>query len=308
MFWKDFVKDYLRFSKKDRVGAIAVLALIAIIYVMPIIFKPKPDPNFIKVLPMMTKVEDSLGSNNLRNNEGETGYTSLQKFKGHPGFIEGDLFPFDPNTLSMEGWKQLGLNERTAKTIIKYRSKGGKFYKPEDLTRIWSLPPGFYDRVKSYINCESVKAVYEEHAYINRNFNNKRERIISIVEINQADSNDYIQLPGIGNRLAQRIINFRNKLGGFYSVDQIAETYGLPDSTFKMIRGYLKSGSDVKKISLNVCSKEELKSHPYIKWNLANAIIEYRNQHGPFKKLEDIKNILLINDSTFSKIAPYLSL
>jgi competence protein ComEA len=61
-------------------------------------------------------------------------------------------------------------------------------------------------------------------------------------------------------------------------------------------------------MALNECSKDELKMHPYIKWPLANAIIEYRNQHGPYKQLKELKNIVLINDSIFSKIAPYLSL
>jgi competence protein ComEA len=310
MFLKDFVKDYLTFGKRDRVGAIALLFLIAIIYALPRFFKPEPDPNFIKVLPVLVKGVDSLEKNEKNAFKTGKGYVYPPAYNKQRGFIEGELFEFDPNTISLEGWKKLGLNEKTAKTIIKYRSKGGRFYKPEDLTRIWTLPPGFYDHIKNYINCESVTSRLEHNSYSNNNNNNNRvwKKEISIIEINQADTNAFIQLPGIGSRLAQRIINFRNKLGGFYSIDQIAETYGLPDSTFKRIRTYLKSGDDVKKISINESSKEELKAHPYIKWNLANAIIEYRNQHGTFKRLEELKNIVLINDSTFSKIAPYLSL
>src|SRR6476661_2406146 len=305
MFWKDFIRDYLTFGKRDRIGAIAVLFLLAVTYTLPRIFQPKPDPNFIKVLPVLVKGVDSLEKKEGSTFRAEKDYASAYKYKKQPGFIAGELFQFDPNSISLEGWKKLGLNEKTATTIIKYRSKGGRFYKPEDLTRIWNLPPGFYDRVKNYINCESIKSSFNTYSYTN---NKSQKKEIFIVEINQADTNAFIQLPGIGPRLAQRIINFRNKLGGFYSVDQIAETYGLPDSTFKMIRNYLKSGSDVKKIPLNECSKEQLKAHPYIKWNLANAIIEYRNQHGTYKKLEELKNIVLINDSTYAKIAPYLSL
>ena len=307
MLLKDFVKDYLTFSKRDRVGAIALLILIAIIYALPRFFKPKPDPNFIKVLPVLVKGIDSLEKNENNDYKPGKGIVDHSVSNKQRGFIEAELFEFDPNTISLEGWKKLGLNEKTAKTIIKYRSKGGRFYKPEDLTRIWTLPPGFYDHIKGYINCESVKSRLEHNSYSNNN-NRVWKKEISIIEINQADSNAFIQLPGIGSRLAQRIINFRNKLGGFYSIDQIAETYGLPDSTFKKIRSYLKSGDEVKKISINGSNKEELKAHPYIKWNLANAIIEYRNQHGAFKRLEELKNIVLINDSTFFKIAPYLSL
>jgi competence protein ComEA len=306
MFWKDFIKDYLTFSKRDRIGVIALLVLIGVIYALPHFFKPKSDPNFIKELPLLVKGTDSLDRNEAGLPETGKNYSSNHKFVKEPGFIKAELFQFDPNTITLDGWKKLGLNEKTAKTIIKYRNKGGKFYNPEDLTRIWSLPQGFYERVKDFMDCESVRPKFGQPTFVNNKRTGRKE--ISIIEINQADSNAFIQLPGIGTRLAQRIINFRNKLGGFYSVDQIAETYGLPDSTFKSIKNYLKTDADIKKMALNECSKDELKMHPYIKWPLANAIIEYRNQHGPYKQLKELKNIVLINDSIFSKIAPYLSL
>ena len=128
------------------------------------------------------------------------------------------------------------------------------------------------------------------------------------VDVNSADTMALIALPGIGSKLALRIINFRDKLGGFYSVDQIKETYGLADSTFQKIKIYLMVDGQVEKINLNTVTKDQLKIHPYIKWNLANAIIEYRTQHGDYKTIEDLKNISMLDESTFSKIAHYLTL
>ena len=129
--------------------------------------------------------------------------------------------------------------------------------------------------------------------------------LISIKPILQA----FIALPGIGNKLALRIVNFRDKLGGFYSIDQIGETYGLPDSVFRKIKPFLKLETNlVKKININTATKDEMKSHPYIKWNLANAIVEYRNQHGNFSSLEDLKKISLITTEVFDKIKFYLVL
>ena len=116
-------------------------------------------------------------------------------------------------------------------------------------------------------------------------------------------------MPGIGSKLAYRITNFRDKLGGFYSVEQIKETYGLADSTFQKIKPYLNVNADaIKKMNINTATKEELKVHPYIKWNLANAIVEYRTQHGNYKNLQELKNIVLIDDEAFNKILPYLTL
>jgi competence ComEA-like helix-hairpin-helix protein len=115
-------------------------------------------------------------------------------------------------------------------------------------------------------------------------------------------------LPGIGPKLASRINSFREKLGGFYSIDQVAETYGLPDSTFQKIRPYLKFSGEVKKINVNRATREELSSHPYIRWKMAGAITEYRKQHGDFAKLEDLKKVFLVDDAAFLKMLPYLSL
>jgi competence ComEA-like helix-hairpin-helix protein len=131
----------------------------------------------------------------------------------------------------------------------------------------------------------------------------------AIIEMNNADTSALIALPGIGSKLAARIVNFRDKLGGFYSVDQVGETYGLPDSTFQKIKTRLYCDENaIRKININTASKDELKGHPYIKWHLANVIVEYRNQHGVYKSLEDLKKIVLIDEITYKKVIPYLHL
>jgi competence ComEA-like helix-hairpin-helix protein len=219
-------------------------------------------------------------------------------------------FSFDPNTLDQNGWKKLGLPDRTINTILNYRSKGGRFYKKEDLQKIWGLPEGFYQYVEAFIQITPANnANYTATSAVTYPTKVKREWKITTIDINQADTSAFIALPGIGSKLAFRIINFRDKLGGFQSIDQVGETYGLPDSTFQRIRQFLECPEvALKKIYLNTATKDELKLHPYIRWNLANAIVEYRNQHGNFNSLEELKKISLIDEATFKKILPYLSL
>jgi competence ComEA-like helix-hairpin-helix protein len=242
----------------------------------------------------------------FRKDDGGNTYQFERSVPG--GFTEGELFPFDPNTITAEDWQRMGLNARTTKTIINYVSKGGKFYKPEDLQKIWSLPEGFYERVKDYMRITTVRKEYPKYddnkpAFV------REERKVVLIPVNSTDTAALIALPGIGSKLAARIISFREKLGGFYSVEQVGETYGLPDSTFQKIKGRLQvDESTIRKINLNTATKDELKVHPYIRWNLANAIVEYRNQHGPFKSLEELKNIVLIDEAIFDKMIPYLSL
>ncbi len=199
------------------------------------------------------------------------------------------MFYFDPNTLSKEGWEKLGLREKTIQTIQNYIGKGGHFKKPEDLQRVYGLHKDEYERLAPYIKIEPGSSENEK-PFLTENKNaseakpdfTKTSRF-SIIDINKADTSAFISLPGIGSKLAARIVNFRDKLGGFYTVEQVRETFGLPDSTFQKIRQYLVlENNSVKKININTATIDELKAHPYIKYNIANPIIAYRNQHGPF--------------------------
>jgi competence protein ComEA len=309
MHIKEAIRAYLSFGKRDRIGVIAVVLLIGIIYALPYLFAKKNEPFPARQTSLLMKAMDTLASR--QNKDRYTNYDENDNdYTYQPGkpkkFATAELFRFDPNTLSVEGWQRLGLSEKTSRTIDKYRSKGGKFYKPEDIKKIWGIPEGFYERVKEYIVITSFQ---------NNSFQNdfkttyiKPEKKVVIVNINEADTSAFIALPGIGSKLAARIVNFRDKLGGFYSVEQIGETYGLPDSAFQKIKASLELSGSVKKLNVNAVTKDELKAHPYIRWNLANAIVEYRNQHGNLKSLDELKNIAVIDEATFEKIVHYLSL
>lgn len=304
-------KAYLIFGKQDRIGVIAVVLLIGIIYTFPYLFAKKNEPFPARQTSVLIKAMDSSVTKEKNNRYQKGSDESGNDYQYQPNqtksFANGELFQFDPNALSVEGWQKLGLSGKTSMTIDKYRSKGGRFYKPEDIKKIWGMPEGFYERVKDYIVMVPVQNNYQQNNFEKPTYT-KPEKKIVVVSINEADTSAFIALPGIGSKLASRIVNFRDRLGGFYSVDQVGETYGLPDSTFQKIKASLQLSGSVKKLNVNTSTKDELKVHPYIKWNLANAIVEYRNQHGAFKSLDDLKNIAVIDEATFEKIVHYLSL
>lgn len=308
---KKWMKDYFTFTKKDRIGAFVFIAVVGACVFVPQLFSTSVKPAALKedstlLLAMDTLQKRQTARKDFVRNENENYTTYRYEPSESKPFTPGALFEFDPNTASLADWQKLGLNERTSKTILKYVSKGGKFYKPEDLQKIWGMPEGFYERVKDHVKITSVTRTYP--AYENKPYV-REERKPVIVSVNEADTTALIALPGIGSKLSARIINFRDKLGGFYSVDQIGETWGLPDSTFQKIKPRLQVNSDnIQKINVNAATKDELKVHPYIRWNLANAIVEYRIQHGAFKSLEELKNIVLIDEATFNKVVHYLSL
>ncbi|MEP7377710.1 MAG: helix-hairpin-helix domain-containing protein [Chitinophagaceae bacterium] len=227
----------------------------------------------------------------------------------------GELFYFDPNTLSKGGWEKLGLREKTIKTIENYLSKGGHFKKPEDMQRIYGLRKNEYERLAPFIKILSELNGKTDERAADKNSSTpnyvpaKPSFHSLLVDINSGDTSAFIALPGIGSKLAARIVNFRSRLGGFYSIEQVRETFGLPDSIFQKIKeNLLLKNNSVKKININTATTDELKSHPYIKWNIANTITAYRNEHGVFSTIEDIKKIMTITDDIYNKIAPYLTI
>ena len=305
MNWRQFAGSYLSFSKKDRIGIFIILIIIVMIYLLPRFFAKELAISFIEDKELYT-IADTLNSKQTKEyekDENATGFQYEPSVKND--FSKGELFQFDPNSLSSEGWGKLGLNEKTIATISNYRNKGGKFYKPADLNKIWGLPKGFYDRVESYITISNSRNENESKFTADKYV--KTERKTWNIELNTTDTSALIELPGIGSKLAMRIINFRDKLGGFYSPEQVRETFGLADSTFEKIKLYLHVNVPAKKINVNTATKDELKLHPYIKWNLANAIVEYKNQHGNYKSIEDLKNVLIIDEATLNKLSHYLS-
>ena len=128
-----------------------------------------------------------------------------------------------------------------------------------------------------------------------------------IISMNQADSMAWEQLPGIGPVLAARIVKYRKKLGGFHSPSQLKEVFGIADSVYEKIATTIRSDTiGLQKIDINHATMEDLKKHPYIRWETAKAIVRYREAHGRFHSLEQLKGIWNIPPETIAKIEPYL--
>ncbi|MBL7708587.1 MAG: helix-hairpin-helix domain-containing protein [Chitinophagaceae bacterium] len=316
MGWKKISTDYFTFTRKDRIAVLVLVVLIVIVVFAPaIVSRPNsgssatPDTAWMtSVKRLELKEEDTDRFTDRTSKDNSSNYQYDRSDKEYFNRSKGELFYFDPNTLNAEGWKKLGLRDKTVKTIQNYLAKGGHFYKPEDLSKIYGLFEDEYIRLEPYIRIEGKKianpsAIANETALPPAG---KTERY-KVIDINTADTSAFISLPGIGSKLAARIVNFRDKLGGFYAISQVAETYGLPDSTFQKLKQYLKlDNASLRKININTASVDELKAHPYIKYALANTIVAYRKEHGSFLKLEDIKKVMVVTEDVYHRIYPYL--
>lgn len=315
-WWRNVVKDYLTFSAKERNGLIIMFVIGAAFLISSRFYTPpRSSVNKDAFQKELAQLQIFLDSSNTNNNYGRSdNYTDYSKPKlGHQADItEKELFDFDPNSLDQNGWKKLGVREKTIQTIQKFLASGFRFRQSEDITKIYGLSKEDAKRLIPHIHIGAeVKPVNTSYfGSVNTASATTAKPVLKttrIIDINTADTTTFISLPGIGNKLAGRIANFRQKLGGFSSVEQIAETYGLPDSTFQKIRPLLQcSNPTLKTININTAGLDELRSHPYLRWNIANAIINYRQQHGNYKSVEDLKKIDIITDELFKKVSTYL--
>lgn len=306
-------KEYLNFSKKDRVAAAIILSLTVLTTGIIFFYRPpNPSPIVIKTL------DEELAKKGIdtASFEEQIAYvpTAEAGFANSSKAIE--FFQFDPNTLDAAGFKRLGLQDKTINTILKYRSKGGHFWKADDLRKIYGFQKEELDKLIPYVQIANQQETVTKVPATQPHF---YKSVPVVIDINTATADQWKTLPAIGEVLANRIIKFRDKIGGFKSVEQVKQTYGLSDTAFNAIKQYLtvtataaplvvsapKATSD--KININTASLNQLKSNPHIPEEIAQAIIIYRSQHGYFSAIAEVKKIIFINEEMYRQIMPYIT-
>jgi len=294
--------SYFYYSKRERNAFFVLLVLTIVAALLPRLmlrFNRTPVFSDVEVSAFRNRVDVSEKKSTHR----QSGYRSMWRDSTASTALE--KFYFDPNLASEDEFGRLGFSARLIRTVVNYRNKGGKFRSPDDLDKIWGMPPSLSAELKPYVRIVSIEP---EHQQILTHFQTHANGQREMIDVNTADSLDFLSLPGIGPKLSSRILRFRDRLGGFISVDQIAETYGLPDSSFKKIKRFLKIGNTdfIRRININDADFNTLNSHPYISYHLAKLIVSYREQHGLYEHVNDLNHLMIVNDSIFQRIRPYL--
>ena len=292
------------FSGKERLGMVVLAVLILLVLLVPEwIQRWHPSE------PIRLSIDDTLfvTIDSSRSRPG-SGYYKSGASTSHPVSLH-QLFYFDPNTLDMAGWKRLGLPEKSIKTILRYIEKGGRFRKPADIHRIFGLHPQLADQLEPYVRIEGAQQEKKESLIdpIAAPTPLAKTRIRNI-DINTADSAQWESLPGIGATLAARIVQFREKLGGFYSIEQLREVYGLRDSTFQILLPMLRFTGGFRPLDINNSPQELLAAHPYLKWRAARIITSWKKEHGPFTTPEQLLLTGALDSAALRKLTPYLHL
>ncbi|KAA9331195.1 ComEA family DNA-binding protein [Adhaeribacter soli] len=302
-----WIRKNFAFSQRETSGFLYLLGLMLFLMLLPFIFKPRTEPY------NSARDQEILDSLALLLDDVEEARRSTFSAKK----TSFKLKPFDPNELSEQEWTAMGVKPWLAKRILNYRSKVGDFKSKAEVKKIYGFPEEIYAQLAPFIMLPETTENDREFAgksnrnYESRNFEAGRKSFkLQPFDINLADTSELKRIRGIGSKLSQRILKYRDRLGGFTSEEQLKEVFALQPETLDSLRKYTYVENDFspKKINLNTVTLEELKTHPYLKFNQSRAIIAYREQHGPYQKIEDLKKIKLMDEATFAKLRPYLAL
>ncbi len=320
----NFFRDFAYFSKGERNGFIVLMTIILLLtfYVFfskQFVPKPEHQPEVYQNLKSQFEknYDPSIVENaayDKDNYKKSSGYApSYSKSENHKKRKKKTFVPFefDPNTIDLAGLQKLGFSEKQAQSILNYRNKGGQFRKAEDFKKMYVVSDQHFRTLKSYIvfpkktefndyqNTLSVDSLdVSEPKFHKKN---------TLVDISMASEEELKTVHGIGDKLSARIIKYRNMLGGFYSIEQLKEVYGIDEDNYEAIATQIKSSAEIWEfVDVNKAYASQLKKHPYIKtWDFANKIVYHKRKH-PFKDWEDFQNKLQLDEETAVKLKPYL--
>jgi len=297
---KQFIRDYFTFNKRERRGVFVLLCIIVslLLYLQFAHYLVKDETDFTAFEKEIAEIERAYRADTSENDFIQHDYKTIEQHKPLQ-----QRFAFDPNTILPADWKRLGLSDKQVAVIGNYKMKGGKFYKKEDFKKIYGISTKLYAELSPYIVIAKPEKKYVQE--IKKEY--VKEKIW--IELNKADTTALEKLKGIGPSFARRIVKYRDLLGGYVAKDQLREVYGFDSLKWNDVKeNVYVDVSTVRTININSATVDEMKKHPYIKYNLARAIVNYRAQHGPYRSINDLQALDLVNGELYQKLSPYLSL
>lgn len=328
------LRELFSFTASERNGTIVLLTLIMILSVFISLqgkFISLPKENFAEFDAFLALVDEKISADSVAYSEkyassfGEkkNNFPSPAEEAGqHSVFHTKELFNFNPNGLPVDDWVRLGLSPAQARSIKKFEEKGGNFKTKEDVKKLFVISEERYRELEPFIVLPEKQLFTQNPQLLPANAQASRGQaganskpgttnppIPSIIELNTADSFLLMSIKGIGPSFARRILQYRERLGGFYSVIQLKEVSGIDEEKYVAIKDFVKADSTyIRKININTAQASELKKLPYLSWTVANGLVNYRKSHGNYKSVAGIRSCALITEELYKKIAPYLTI
>jgi len=281
--------EYISFTPKEKKGTAVLLVILIIVIGLKIYLNNKAGHN------------NDLSDIQLELIEGERAESEAKQVKLHTrkSSNEEELnrkrIPFNPNTASEKQLIEAGFSPFAAGNITKYRKSGGGFKSPDDLLKIYGVEQALIEELRHLMQFDNIAPAAQPQIEV------------SLVELNTADTLLLAELPCIGPILSKRIVKYRNLLGGYYSISQLKEVYGVDSVCFGLVKKHMHlEKSYIRTIDLNSAEEHELKSHPYIKKYQAKGIVKYRDIVGEFADINQLLINNIMSETDFIRVRPYL--
>lgn len=299
-------RDWFTFSRQDR-RAIILLATLIVVAIVLLWTKPMWHREEATVL---------LGTDSVA--------MRLESPTPQQPIVKIEPRPFNPNTADSLELLSVGLPPRVARNILRYRKAGGEFRRPEDLARIYGLHDSVFASVKPYVAIpqptelskgKSLAGVPEplpmmlpsdtmqrEHPYAE--YMRAKYKPGQFVDLNRADTSELMKIPGIGPVYAKMIVDYRERLGGYHSIVQLRDLEVLPEDLGDWVH---VSTPPAAMLNVNKLSLTQLRSHPYLSFYQAKAIVELRKREGHIRSARQLLFLDEFSEADIERLTPYLS-
>ncbi|MCI4442072.1 MAG: helix-hairpin-helix domain-containing protein [Lentimicrobium sp.] len=205
------------------------------------------------------------------------------------------IYPFNPNFITDYKGYKLGMSVAEIDRLLAFRKENKYVNSPKEFQAVTKVSDSLLDAISPYFKfpdwVNNKKEFKDYKKYPNTAFA-KKEKIV-IIDINQASQEDLIKIYGIGEAISLRILKFKESLGGFVSMEQMKDVWGLSPEVIENLNTHFKVSTlpNVKKIDINNASIKELSLFPYFKYPLSKNIVTYRSMNGDIKNIEDLTKI-----------------
>lgn len=220
---------------------------------------------------------------------------------------------FDPNTADSVTLVHLGFKPWQAKNMLKYRAKGGRYRVPEDLKKLYGMTDSMYQALYPYICI--ARADVDSLARDSLGVDTLRYDSVpkwqsikkdTILNLRTADTTELKMIRGIGSYRAKQIVRYREALGGFVRVEQLKEIEGMESVADSILKHFVLDSTSVKQLNINSIGVRQLSRHPYLRFEDARAIYEFRRKNIRLDSLEQLYELEDLSEETIKKVAPYL--
>jgi DNA uptake protein ComE-like DNA-binding protein len=220
------------------------------------------------------------------------------------------IYPFNPNFITdFKGYK-LGMSVQEIDRLLAFRKLNKYVNSPkefQDVTKISdsllnAMAPLF--KFPDWVNSKKEFKDYKKMSY--PAFAKKGK--MGIIDINQATQEDLVKIYGVGESISLRILKEKESFGGFVSMEQMKDIWGLSPEVIENLNAHFKVSAlpNLKKIDINNASIKELSQFPYFKYPISKKIVTYRSMNGDFKNAEDLTKIIGLSIEKANIIALYL--